>query len=91
MPSTGTASVVGCNQETEDRREAKATAETALTMWKANCLLNAKPRSPRSGRRSIVKAILARGVVLEPHEGASGLVRGTACYQESIVYSDEFL
>ena len=58
---------------------------------KANCLVNAGPRSPRSGRRSTVKAILARGVVLEPHEGASGLVRGTACYQEGIVYSDEFL
>ena len=50
---------------------------------KANCLLNAKPRSPRSGRRSIVKAIFARGVDLEPHEGASGLVRGNACYQNS--------
>ena len=57
----------------------------------ANCLVNAKPRSPRSGRRSIVKAILSRGVVLEPHEGASGLVRGTACYQEDLVYLDEYL
>ena len=54
-----------------------------------NCLVNAGPRSPRSGRRSTVKAILARGVVLEPHEGASGLVRGTACYQEDLVCLDE--
>ena len=58
---------------------------------KATCLLNAKPRSPRSGRRSIVKAILARGVVLEPREGASGLVRGTARYQKDLVYLDECL
>ena len=52
---------------------------------KANCLVNARPRSPRSGRRSTVKAILARGVVLEPHEGASGLVRGNACYQKDVI------
>ena len=56
----------------------------------ANCLVNAGPRSPQSGRRSIVKAILARGVVLEPHEGASGLVRGTACYQDNLVCLDEW-
>ena len=59
-----------------------------------NCLVNAGPRSPRSGRRSTVKAILARGVVLEPHEGASGLVGGNACYQnngnELLVYLDEW-
>ena len=62
---------------------------------KANCLLNAKPRSPRSGRRSLVKAILARGVVLEPHEGASGFVGGNACYQNNgndlLVHLDEWL
>ena len=58
---------------------------------KANCLVNAKPRSPRSERRSTVKAILARGIVLEPHEGASGLVRGTVCYQEDLGYLDECL
>ena len=56
----------------------------------ANCLVNAGPRSPRSGKISTVKAILGRGVVLEPHEGASGLVKGTACYQDNLVYLDEW-
>ena len=55
----------------------------------ANCLMNEGPRSPRSGRRSTVKATLARGVVFGPREGAFGLVRGTACYQDNLVYSDE--
>ena len=56
----------------------------------ANCLVYAGPRSPRSGRRSTVKAILARRVVLQSHEGASGLVRSTACYQDNLVYLDEW-
>ena len=49
----------------------------------ASCLINAEPRSPWPGKRSTVKAILARGVVFEPREGAFGLLGGTACYQDN--------
>ena len=75
--------------EAEQRGEApglKKFENFKATLVKANCLLTTRIRSPRSGRRSTVKAILARGVVLEPREGAFDLVRGIACHQDTLVY-----